>query len=70
MVRTCYLVRFSVSPDSLTWYVVCAEAVLSRHCRKRDAVAEGARRARQGAPSVLLIERMDGSVEGVRNYQS
>lgn len=65
-----YLVRFRVSPDSLTWHIICAGEVLSRYCRKRDAVKEAAVRARQNSPSVLVIERMDGTVEHERRYRT
>nr|WP_199431115.1 DUF2188 domain-containing protein [Qaidamihabitans albus] len=66
--RRRYLVRFLVSPDSLTWLVEHEGHLLSRHCRKRDAVREGARQARTGAPSILVVERMDGTRQSARRY--
>lgn len=69
MVDTRYSVVFRFSPDSLTWLVKCGDDVLSRHCRKRDAVDEAARRAREGAPSVVTVERMDGTVQAQRRYR-
>lgn len=68
MVDRRYRVRFRVSPDSLTWQVRQGEEVLSRHCRKRDAVREAARHARSNSPSALVVERMDGTVECQRRY--
>ncbi|PRX45359.1 uncharacterized protein DUF2188 [Prauserella shujinwangii] len=68
MVRKRYVVRFRVSPDSLTWLVECEGEVLSRHCRKRDAVREAAGRARTTRPSVLVIHRIDGTRSGERRY--
>ncbi|MBK1784337.1 DUF2188 domain-containing protein [Prauserella cavernicola] len=63
-----FQVEFHFSPDSLTWQVVHDGLELSRHCRKRDAVAEAARVARTNAPSVLVIGRMDGTLERERRY--
>ncbi|PXY34966.1 MULTISPECIES: DUF2188 domain-containing protein [Prauserella] len=68
MTRKLFQVRFRFSPDSLTWLVVHEQLVLSRHCRKRDAVTEAARVARANPPSALVIERMDGTVERERRY--
>ncbi|MEU6641288.1 DUF2188 domain-containing protein [Saccharomonospora sp. NPDC046836] len=65
-----YVVEFVVSPDSLTWLVKDGAEVLSRHCRKRDAVRTAARVARANAPSILTIHRMDGTFEGERRYGS
>ncbi|WP_007023632.1 DUF2188 domain-containing protein [Saccharomonospora iraqiensis] len=61
---TRYSVVFRFSPDSLTWLVRREGAVLSRWCRKRDAVAEAARLARGDAPSTLTIGGMDGDDPG------
>ncbi|MFF5991430.1 DUF2188 domain-containing protein [Prauserella flavalba] len=68
MTRKLFQVRFRFSPDSLTWLVIHDELVLSRYCRKRDAVAQAARVARANPPSVLVVERMDGTVERERRY--
>ncbi|MFC4005023.1 DUF2188 domain-containing protein [Prauserella oleivorans] len=63
-----FLVQFRFSPDSLTWLVVRDGSVLSRHCRKRDAVRIAAGHARRHAPSTLVIERMDGTEQARRRY--
>ncbi|ASR33829.1 hypothetical protein BAY61_01185 [Prauserella marina] len=68
MRRSCFSVQFVFSPDSLTWLVKRDDEVLSRHCRKREAVSEAARVARADIPSVLVISRMDGTLEGERRY--
>ncbi|WP_197319393.1 DUF2188 domain-containing protein [Saccharomonospora sp. NB11] len=66
--RTPYTVVFRFSPDSLTWLVSRRRTVLSRHCRKRDAVREAARLARACGHAELTVERMDGTVEWIRRY--
>lgn len=63
-----FVVHFRFSPDSLTWLVVRDGRVLSRHCRKRDAVLVAAEHARGHAPSTLVIERMDGTEQARRRY--
>ncbi|CAM2988558.1 DUF2188 domain-containing protein [Saccharomonospora xinjiangensis] len=68
---TSYSVVFRFSPDSLTWLVSREGIVLSRFCRKRDAVREAARLARGSGgegPTVVTVERMDGTVQCVRRY--
>jgi ketosteroid isomerase-like protein len=63
-----FSVVFRFSPDSLTWVVSRGKKVLSRHCRKRDAVREAARLARASGRAKLTVERVDGSVQCVRHY--
>ncbi|WP_019818615.1 DUF2188 domain-containing protein [Saccharomonospora saliphila] len=63
-----YRVVFRFSPDSLTWLVERGDEVLSRWCRRHDAVREAARCAREGAPSTLTVERVDGTVQQRRRY--
>lgn len=43
--------------------------VLSHHGRKREAVCAAARLARRDRPSVLQIQRRDGSIESRRVYR-
>ncbi|EHK84825.1 hypothetical protein SZMC14600_17645 [Saccharomonospora azurea SZMC 14600] len=66
--RTPYSVVFRFSPDSLTWLVSRERTVVSRYCRKRDAVREATRLARAATRAELTVERMDGTVEWVRHY--
>lgn len=68
MARKRYTVEFRFSPDSMTWLVRHAGKVLARHIRKRDAVSDGARFARADPPSMLLVRRIDGSVQERRRY--
>ena len=57
-----------VSPLFGSWDVRCADKVLSHHERKREAVAVAARLARADRPSLLKIQRRDGSIESRRVY--
>ncbi len=66
--RSSFSVVFRFSPDSLTWLVSRDETVLSRHCRKRDAVREAARLARADGHAVVRVERMDGTVQCRHRY--
>lgn len=59
---------FWVSPISGDWDVRCGEVVLSHHGRKRDAVLVAAGRAQAERPSVLKIQRRNGSVASERRY--
>ncbi|OQO90864.1 hypothetical protein B1813_15180 [Saccharomonospora piscinae] len=61
-------VVFEFSPDSLTWLVGRGDVVLSRHCRKHDAVREAAGRARAHRDAVVRVERMDGTVQCRHRY--
>ena len=57
-----------VSPLFGSWDVRRVDAVLSHHERKREAVDAAARLARADRPSLLKIQRRDGSVESRRVY--
>jgi len=57
-----------VSPLFGSWDVRCADRVVSHHERKRDAVRAAVRLARAHPPSLLKIQRRDGSVESRRVY--
>ncbi|HJQ45677.1 MAG TPA: DUF2188 domain-containing protein [Amycolatopsis sp.] len=57
-----------VSPLFGSWDVRRAGKVLSHHERKRDAVCAAARLARADRPSLLKVQRRDGSVESSRSY--
>ncbi|HVW41947.1 MAG TPA: DUF2188 domain-containing protein [Amycolatopsis sp.] len=57
-----------VSPLLGNWDVRRADKVLSHHERKREAVNAAARLARADRPSLLKIQRRDGSVESRRVY--
>ncbi|WAL65364.1 DUF2188 domain-containing protein [Amycolatopsis cynarae] len=58
-----------VSPLFGSWDVRRAGKVLSHHGRKREAVNAAARLARADRPSVLAIQRRDGSIESRRVYR-
>jgi len=64
MSRTVYW----VAPMRGSWDVRRGESVVSHHERKRDAVRAAAKLARVDRPSVLRIQRRDGSIEGRRLY--
>ncbi|UQS22039.1 DUF2188 domain-containing protein [Amycolatopsis thermalba] len=64
MSRTVYW----VSPMLGSWDVKRGAAVLSHHERKREAVRAAAKLARADRPSVLRIQRRDGSIESRRLY--
>jgi hypothetical protein len=57
-----------VSPLFGSWDVRRADRVVSHHGRKRDAVVAAARLARTDRPSMLKIQRRDGSIESRRVY--
>ena len=59
---------FWVSPISGDWDVRSGEVVLSHHRRKRDALQVAAERARAHRPSVVRIQRRDGSIASERRY--
>ena len=59
-----------VSPLFGSWDVRRAGKVLSHHGRKREAVCAAARLARADRPSLLNIQRRDGSVESRRVYEA
>ncbi|ACU95258.1 DUF2188 domain-containing protein [Saccharomonospora viridis] len=63
-----FSVVFRFSPDSLTWVVSRGKKVLSRHCRKRDAVREAARLARADGRAEVRVERMDGTIQCRHRY--
>ncbi|GHF59667.1 hypothetical protein FHX82_000487 [Amycolatopsis bartoniae] len=58
-----------VSPLCGSWDVRRKGEVLSHHGRKREAVCAAARLARRDRPSVLQIQRRDGSIESRRVYR-
>ncbi|HVV09191.1 DUF2188 domain-containing protein [Amycolatopsis sp.] len=58
-----------VSPLCGNWDVRRGGRVLSHHCRKREAVEAAARLARADRPSVVRIQRRDGSIESTRMYR-
>ncbi|NKQ58168.1 DUF2188 domain-containing protein [Amycolatopsis sp. K13G38] len=58
-----------VAPLCGSWDVRRAGKVLSHHERKREAVAAAARLARADRPSLLQIQRRDGSIESRRVYR-
>ncbi|KAA9148517.1 DUF2188 domain-containing protein [Amycolatopsis acidicola] len=58
-----------VSPLCGDWDVRRVGRVLSHHGRKREAVAAAARLARADRPSVVQIQRRDGSIESRRAYR-
>jgi len=57
-----------VAPLYGSWDVRCAGKVLSHHERKREAVQAAARLARADSPSLLKIQRRDGTIESRRVY--
>ena len=57
-----------VSPLFGSWDVRRVDTVLSHHERKREAVDAAAQLARADRPSLLKIQRRDGSVESRRAY--
>jgi hypothetical protein len=57
-----------VSPLFGSWDVRRMGQVVSHHGRKREAVAAAARLARRERPSMLKIQRRDGSIESRRVY--
>lgn len=61
---------FWVSPISGDWDVRCGEVVLSHHGHKRDAVRVAAGYAQADRPSVVKIQRRDGSLASERRYPS
>lgn len=62
--------RVWVSPNGGDWVVKVEGQTLplSRFRTKADAVEYGARTARGLAPSQLLIQRADGTIEDERTY--
>ena len=59
-----FSVVFRFSPDSLTWVVSRGKKVLSRHCRKREAVREAGRQDRDDWSEEVREEKKDGKIEG------
>lgn len=57
-----------VSPLFGSWDVRRVDQVVSHHGRKREAVTVAARLARRDRPSMLKIQRRDGSIESRRVY--
>lgn len=57
-----------VAPLFGSWDVRRVDRVLSHHARKREAVCAAARLARSDRPSLLNIQRRDGSIESRRVY--
>ncbi|GAB2994665.1 DUF2188 domain-containing protein [Amycolatopsis acidiphila] len=57
-----------VSPLFGSWDVRRVDRVVSHHGRKREAVSVAARLARRDRPSMLKIQRRDGSIESRRVY--
>jgi hypothetical protein len=57
-----------VSPLFGSWDVRRRDEVVSHHGRKREAVMAAARLARAARPSMVQIQRRDGSIESRRVY--
>lgn len=60
--------EYRVSPIFGDWDVKRKDNVLSHHGNKQAAIRAAARLARVNGPSVLTIERRDGSIESRRLY--
>ncbi|NKQ51971.1 DUF2188 domain-containing protein [Amycolatopsis sp. K13G38] len=60
--------QYWVSPIAGDWDVTRQNEVLSHHGRKRDAVNAAARLAQANQPSIVTIQRRDGSIETRRFY--
>lgn len=62
--------EYWVSPIAGDWDVKRQNEILSHHGRKRDAVNAAVRCARADQPSVVIVQRRDGSTESRRFYGS